>query len=88
MGPITRNQLGPLREILQSEVTRLEIGGRNAAQFRVTGTTTSNIKITYVSTFIEGRDQIVFVNAWTGATNALQQMAVLESLAAAVSGIS
>ena len=77
-----------LKDATWSEVTRLEIGGRNAAQFRVTGTTTSNIKITYVSTFIEGRDQIVFVNAWTGATNALQQMTVLEGLAATVSGIS
>jgi hypothetical protein len=77
-----------LRDATWSEVTRLEIGGRSAAQFRVTGMTSSNIKITYVSTFIEGHDQIIFVNAWSGATNALQQMTVLESLAATVSGIS
>jgi hypothetical protein len=77
-----------LKDATWSEVTRLEIGGRNAAQFRVTGMTSSNIKITYVSTFIEGHDQIIFVNAWSGATNALQQMPMLESLAATVSGIS
>jgi hypothetical protein len=77
-----------LKEATWSEVTLLEIGGRNAARFRVSGTTSSNFKITYVSTFIEGHDQIVFVNAWSGATNALQQMTVLESLGATVSGIS
>jgi hypothetical protein len=77
-----------LKDATWSEVTRLEIGGHNAAQFSVTGTTAGNIKITYVSTFIEGHDQIVFVNAWTGATNALQQITMLESLAGMVSGIS
>ncbi len=41
-----------------------------------------------MTTFIEGHDQIVIVNAWTGATNALRRMAVLENLATTVSGIS
>jgi hypothetical protein len=77
-----------LKDATWTEVTRLDIGGHNAVQFRVTGTTSSNLKITYVSTFIEGHDQIVFVNAWSSATNAQQQMVVLESLAATVSGIS
>jgi hypothetical protein len=76
-----------LKDATWLEVTRLEIGGRNAAQFRVTGMS-GKLKITFVSTFIEGHDQIVLVNAWTGATNVLQQMTLLESLAATVSGIS
>jgi hypothetical protein len=75
-----------LKDATWSEVTRVEIGGRNAAQFRVTGMS-GKLKITFVSTFIEGRDQIVLVNAWTGASNAVQQMTLLESLAAIVSGI-
>lgn len=82
------NQSDALKDVTWTEITRLEIGGRNAAQFKVTGTTSTNIKITFVSTFIEGHDQIVFVSAWAGAANALQQMTVLESLAATVSGIS
>jgi hypothetical protein len=77
-----------LKDATWTDVARLEIGGHHAAQFKVTGTTSSNLKVTYVSTFIEGHDQIVFVNAWSGATNAIQQMTVLESLAATVSGIS
>jgi hypothetical protein len=82
------NESDTLKDATWTEVTRLEIGGLHAVQFRVTGMTSSNIKITFVSTFIEGHDQIVFVNAWAGATNALQQMIMLESLAATVSGIS
>ncbi len=77
-----------LRDATSSEVTTLKIGGHNAAQFKVTGMMSGNIKVTYVTTFIEGHDQIVIVNAWTGATNALQQMTMLESLAGTVSGIS
>jgi hypothetical protein len=82
------NESGALKDAKYTDVTSLQIGGRNAVQFRVTGTISSGIKITYVSTFIEGHDQIVFVNAWAGAANALQQMTMLESLAATVSGIS
>jgi uncharacterized protein (DUF2342 family) len=47
-----------------------------------------NVKLTYVTTLIEGHDQIVVINAWTGATHALQQMPMLESLADMLSGIS
>ena len=46
-----------------------------------------NLKITYVTTLIEGHDLIVIVNAWAGATNALQEKTLIESLAATVSGI-
>jgi hypothetical protein len=76
-----------LKDATFSEVTGLEIGGRKAARFRATGTY-NNLKLTYVSTLIEGHDQIVFITAWTGATNAQQQMTMLESLAGTVSGIS
>jgi hypothetical protein len=76
-----------LKDATSSEVTRLEVRGHNATRYSVTGTY-SNVKFTYVTTLIEGRDQIVIVNAWTGTTNAQQQMAVLEILADGVSGIS
>jgi hypothetical protein len=76
-----------LTDATWSEVAHLEVGGRNAARYSVTGIH-NNIKLTFVTTFIEGCDQIVIVDAWTGATNAPQQMTMLESLAATVSGIS
>jgi hypothetical protein len=80
------SQADRLKDATFTEVTRVEVSGHKAARYTVTGTS-SNLKITYVTTFIEGRDQIVFVTAWTGPTNAQQQMPLLEGLAGTVSGI-
>jgi hypothetical protein len=79
-------QVDRLRDATSSEATRLEVRGRNAARYSATGTS-SNVKVTFVTTLIEGHDQIVIVNAWTGTTNTQQQMPVLEGLADTVSGI-
>jgi hypothetical protein len=81
------NQADRLKDATFTDVTAVEVGGFKAARYTVTGFS-NNVKITYVTTLIEGRDQIVVVSAWAGATNAQQQMTVLESLAATVSGIS
>jgi hypothetical protein len=80
------NQVDRLQDASFTEIARIDVGGHSAARYSVTGTL-KNSKITYVTTFIEGRDQIVIVNAWAGATNAQQQMTLLESLADTVSGI-
>jgi hypothetical protein len=80
------NQADRLKDATFTDVIHIQVAGRYAARYSVTGTY-NNLKITYVTTFIEGRDQIVIVNAWAGATNAQQQMSVLESLAGTVSGI-
>jgi hypothetical protein len=84
---IRASQVDRLKDATSSEVTRFEVGGRNAVRYTVTGIH-NNVKLTYMTTFIEGHDQIVIVDAWTGATNALRQMTMLESLAGTVSGIS
>jgi hypothetical protein len=80
------SQTDRLKDATSTEVTRVEVGGHKAARYTVTGTS-NNLKITYVTTFIEGRKQIVIVSAWTGATNAQRQMALLEGLADTVAGI-
>jgi hypothetical protein len=67
-------QVDRMKDATSSEITRTEVGGSNAVRYSVTGITGS-VKISYVTTFIEGHDQIVIVNAWTGATNALRRMA-------------
>lgn len=81
------SQVDRLKDATSSEVTRVEVGGRNAARYSVTGIH-NNVKLTYVTTLIEGHDQIIIVDVWTGATNAQQHMSVLEGLAGTVSGIS
>jgi hypothetical protein len=80
-------QADKLTDATFTDVTRLEVGGRNAVRYSATGTY-NNVRVTYVVTLIEGHEQIVMVNAWAGATNALQQMSLLERLADTVSGIS
>lgn len=80
------DQADRLKNATFTDVRGLEIRGHHAARYSATGTV-SNVKITYVTTLIEGHDEIVIVNAWAGATNAQQQMNLLESLADTVSGI-
>jgi hypothetical protein len=80
------SQVDRLKDATSTEVTRVEVGGHKAARYTVTGTS-GNLRVTYVTTFIEGRDQIVIVTAWTGPTNAQQQMTLLEGLSGTVSGI-
>jgi hypothetical protein len=80
-------QADKLKDATFTDVSRLEVGGRKAARYSATGTY-NNVKVTYVVTLIEGREQIVIVSAWAGATNAQQQMSVLEGLADSVSGVS
>jgi hypothetical protein len=80
------SQVDRLKDATSSEVILLEVGGHHAARYRATGTF-GKVKLTYVTTLIEGQQEIVLMNAWTGATNAIQQMPMLESLARTVSGI-
>ena len=79
-------QMDRLKDATSSEVTRIDVRGHPAARYSVTGTF-GGVKVTFLTTLIEGHDQIVIVNGWAGATNAQQQMAVLEGLADTVSGI-
>lgn len=80
------NQADRLKDASFTEVTPLQVTGHSAARYTASGTY-NNVKITYVTTLIEGRQEIVIVNAYAGATNAQKQMALLAGLADAVSGI-
>jgi uncharacterized membrane protein len=80
------SQVDRLKDATFTEVTQVDVAGRPAARYSVTGMY-SNLKITYVTSIVDGTSELVIVNAWTGATNAQRQMNVLESLAGTVSGI-
>jgi hypothetical protein len=79
-------QADKLKDATFTDVSSPEVGGHKAARYSTTGTY-SNVKVTYVVTLLEGHDLIAIVSAWAGATNAQQQMPLLESLASTVSGI-
>jgi hypothetical protein len=80
------SQVDRLKDATFTEVSQVDVAGRPAARYSATGMY-SNLKITYVTTIVDGTSELVIVNAWTGATNAQRQMSVLESLAGTVSGI-
>lgn len=81
------NQTDRLKDPTASDIAQIEVNGRSAYRFSVSGSLNS-VKLTYLITVIGGHDQIVVVTAWSGASNFARQRALIESLAASVSGIS
>lgn len=82
------NQEARLLNPQSTEITRLEINGRQAFRFEVAGYVQGGIKITYQHTVIEGKAQLVLVNAWTKTLDYPEHKAMLEGLATDVTGLS
>lgn len=81
------NQEGRLADTESSEITKMNINGRPAYRYEVSGSLKTAMKLTYTTTIIEGADQIILVNAWTGAANFIQRKSEMENLAERVNGI-
>ena len=73
----------------QSEVSPIEIHGRKAFRFDVTGDlkTGPKMTLTYRTIVIEGSPDIAILNAWTTAANFERQKETIELLAENVSGL-
>lgn len=61
-------QESSLQDGQSSQITQTTVNGRPAMRFEVTGIS-NGIKLTYMTTVIEGAQQICVVNSWTSATN-------------------
>lgn len=81
-----KSQADRLTDSISSEISYVDVNGRFAGRFTVTGVT-NGIRITYLHTLIEGQRDIVDVNAWTSSSNFAAQQATLASLATLVTGI-
>lgn len=81
------NQANRLTDPKQSEISQIEIGGRKALRFDVTGALKSGLKLTYMMTIIEGSTEIAIVNTWTTAANFERQREALVLLTESVSGL-
>ena len=79
---------GSLLNPASTEVTRLEINGRHAYRFEVAGSRRGGMKVTYLSTIIEGGQQIGVVNAWTKSSDYAKHKPVFETLASNITGLS
>ena len=78
---------GRLLNPQSTEVTHLEINGRQALRFEVAGNVQGGVKLTYLYTIIEGTRQLVTVNAWAKSTDFAKEKANLEGLASNVTGL-
>ena len=81
------NQMGRLTQAVQTDVESIDIGGRHAFRFLVTGATRNGTKITYMVTIIEGQTEIAMLNSWTSAANFENQRPALELLAQNIHGL-
>lgn len=83
------NQEGRLDDAKSTEITQVTVGGRPAYRFEVSGAlkTGKKLAITYSQTIIEGTEQIIIINGWTGTSNFPQRKSDIENLATQVKGI-
>ena len=81
------SQVNRLTDPQQSEVARIEICGRMALRFEVTGALKSGRKGTYMVTIIEGGTEIAILNTFTGSVNFDRQKEAMGRLAENVTGL-
>lgn len=81
------NQASRLKEALWSEVSRVEVNGKPALRFIVTGLGRTGLKVTYMWTIIEGATEIAVLNAWTTAAAFEEQKEALSRLAENITGL-
>jgi hypothetical protein len=79
-------QMSRLQDPIPSEVSTIQVGGRNAYRWEMGGTI-NGIHGVYVVTIIEGPEELVTVSAWTSAANYQSQSKLMHELAGLVKGI-
>lgn len=81
------SQVSRLLDVQQSEVSQIEIGGRKAFRFDVSGSLKTGQKFTYLMTIIEGTTEIAILNSWTTTPNFDQQREAMGRLSDSVVGL-
>lgn len=70
-----------------SAVQSVEVAGKPAKRYTVSGSLRNGLAVTYLVTIIEGTTQLVMLNSWTSTANYAEQKAALEQLPTLVTGI-
>lgn|GEM_PF-548031 len=83
------NQEGRLDDAKSTDIVQVTVAGHPAYRFEVSGNlkTGKKLAITYSQTIIDGGEQIIIINGWTGTSNFPQRKAEIEDLATKVKGI-
>lgn len=82
------NQVSLVSNGSATDIVKTEVNGRFALRFETTGTAKNGMRVTYITTIIEGMKEIAFVNVWSSSAGAERNRAELESIAAKVVGLS
>lgn len=80
-------QANSLTDVQQSPVSALEINGKRAMRFDVTGILKTGQKLSYLMTLVEGDTDIAILNTWTTAAGFEQQKEAMGRLAENIAGI-
>lgn len=80
-------QQSKVRNPEATEVVELQISGRRAWRYTVTGTVPQEMRITYLMTVIEGESEILVLNSWTSTPNFALIEDALSGLASSVAGL-
>lgn len=86
---VRTNQAKPLDEPQQSEIEQLTINGIAAWRFETKGKVKNifGTRYTYLTTILEGANEILILNAWTKTGNYEKQPEELKALAKSISGL-
>ena len=80
-------QASRLADATMTQVSQLQINGKPALRYEVTGTAKNGTRITYLTTVIEGATEIAFLNTWTSTANFEYQKEAMGRLSQAVQGL-
>ncbi|MBI3528275.1 MAG: hypothetical protein HY067_09925 [Betaproteobacteria bacterium] len=83
------DQASRLDNSVQSEIMQLEVHGKHAFRFDVTGNLkgSNKMSITYRHTLMEGDKEVAHLSAWTSSTNFDKQKEAINSLSEDIDGL-
>ena len=81
------NQESRVKDATHSEITLVDVNGRAARRFEVTGMAPDGRRVTFLYTVIFGQSDVVVVNAWTPAPSFDGQKSTFEGFAERLAGI-
>jgi hypothetical protein len=82
------SQLAHLKEAQQGPTTQIVLAGLPAWRYEVSGRVSSGADFKYLSTFVEGENEIVGLIAWTSTPNFDRTKDKLQSIVSSISGLS
>jgi hypothetical protein len=81
------DQINRLTDPSPSNIVQVDVNGKKAYRYTVSGSIKTGIKVTYLTTVVEGLSEIVTLNTWTGSSNFESRRPALEALSTDLTGL-